>query len=137
MKAVRPSTLDHRRTARRLLTRLLCGSLLVSLAASAAEPGPELALPDFGDSSGSSITPLEEQRMGEEFMRTMRASVKIVEAPEASEYLQGLAQDFSLGSVLLLLRAIVLSYRLALPVTAALIAALVLAGQNAQLGLHQ
>src|SRR3569833_1063023 len=189
MKAVRPSTLDHRRTARRLLTRLLCGSLLVSLAASAAEPGPELALPDFGDSSGSSISPLEEQRMGAEFMRTLRASVKIVEDPEASEYLQGLGYrllahadpqpyafsffvvadpninafagpggyigvnsglilategESELASVLAheishvtqhhLLRAIDKSNRLALPATAALIAALVLAGQNAQLG---
>ena len=189
MKAARPSTLDRRRAARRLFTRLLCGSLLVTLAATAAEPGPELALPDFGDSSGSSISPLEEQRMGAEFMRTLRASVKIVEDPEASEYLQGLGYrllahadpqpyafsffvvadpninafagpggyigvnsglilategESELASVLAheishvtqhhLLRAIDKSNRLALPATAALIAALVLAGQNAQLG---
>src|SRR3569623_634657 len=189
MKAVRPSTLDHRRTARRLLTRLLCGSLLVSLAASAAEPGPELALPEFGDSSGTSISPLEAQRKGAEIMRTMRASVKIDEDPDASEYLQGLGdrllahadpQPFAfsffvvadpnfnafagpggyfgvnsglilategeseLASVLAheishvtqhhLLRAIDKSNRLALPATAALSAARVLAGQNAQLG---
>lgn len=169
--------------------RILLSSLFVSLSVFAAEPAPDLGLPDFGDAAASSISPQQEQRMGAEFMRTLRSSLKIVEDPEASEYIQGLGyrllahadpqpygytffvvadtninafagpggyigvnsglilateNESELASVLAheishvtqhhLLRAIDKSNRLALPATAALVAALILAGQNAQLG---
>ena len=170
---------------------MLAAGLLGSFSALAADPAPthDLGLPDFGDAAASSISPQQEQRMGAEFMRTLRSSIKIVEDPEASEYIQGLGYrllshadpqpyaytfflvddsninafagpggyigvntglilatdgESELASVLAheishvtqhhLLRAIDKSNRLALPATAALVAALILAGQNAQVG---
>lgn len=167
----------------------VAGSLLVSVSTFAITPPSDFGLPDIGDASASSISPLEEQRMGAEFMRTLRSSVKIIEDPETTEYIQGLGyrllahadpqpypftffivedpsinafagpggyvgvhsglilaseSESELASVLAheiahvtqhhLLRTIDKSNRLALPATAALIAALLLAGQNAQLG---
>lgn len=167
---------------------LLVGALLIALAAGAAEPAPSLSLPDFGDAAAASISPLEEQRMGAEFMRTLRTSLKIVDDPEVSDYLQGLGyrllahadpqpypysffvvadpginafagpggyigvnsglilageNEAELASVMAheiahvtqrhLLRGIDKSNRMALPTTAALMAALILAGQNPQL----
>src|SRR3569623_3748841 len=41
-------------------------------------------------SSASAISPLQEQRMGAECMRALRSSVKIIEDPEITEYIQSL-----------------------------------------------
>jgi len=188
----KPSSATAHRISRTLhsLSRwAVSGTLLLSLNVYAAEPAPDLGLPDFGDASASAISPLQEQRMGADFMRALRSSVKIIEDPEITEYIQSLGyrllahadpqpypytffivadtsinafagpggyigvhsglilaseSESELASVLAheiahvtqhhLLRAIDKSNRLALPATAALIAALILAGQNAQLG---
>src|SRR3569833_607210 len=188
----KPSSATAHRISRTLhsLSRwAVSGTLLLSLNVYAAAPAPDLGLPDFGDASASAISPLQEQRMGADFMRALRSSVKIIEDPEITEYIQSLGYSLlahadpqpypytffivadtsinafagpggyigvhsglilategesELASVLAheishvaqhhLLRAIDKSNRLALPATAALIAARVLAGQNAQLG---
>src|SRR3569833_3076759 len=188
----KPSSATAHRISRTLhsLSRwAVSGTLLLSLNVYAAEPAPDLGLPDFGDASASAISPLQEQRMGADFMRALRSSVKIIEDPEITEYIQSLGyrllahadpqpypytffivadtsinafagpggyigvhsglilaseSESALASVLAheiahvtqhhLLRAIDKSNRLALPAPAALIAALILAGQNAQLG---
>lgn len=164
-------------------------ALLLSVPAWAADPNPNIVLPDFGDSAGSIISPQEEQRLGQQFMRSLRQSVKIADDPETDEYIQSLGYrlvahadqqaypftffvvenktvnafagpggyigvhsglilasdtESELASVLAheiahvtqhhLLRAVDKSNRLALPATAALMAALILAGQNAQVG---
>lgn len=49
-----------------------------------------LDLPDMGDASGGTISPEEERRIGEAFMREIRQSLKIVEDPEINEYIQAL-----------------------------------------------
>ncbi|MEK7321797.1 MAG: M48 family metalloprotease [Pseudomonadota bacterium] len=164
-------------------------ALLLAVPAWAADPNPNIVLPDFGDSAGSVISPQEEQRLGQQFMRSLRQSVKITDDPETDEYIQSLGYrlvahadqqaypftffvvedktvnafagpggyvgvhsglilssdtESELASVLAheiahvtqhhLLRAVDQSNRLALPATAALMAALILAGQNAQVG---
>src|SRR3569833_1451119 len=89
----KPSSATAHRISRTLhsLSRwAVSGTLLLSLNVYAAEPAPDLGLPDFGDASASAISPLQEQRMGADFMRALRSSVKIIEDPEITEYIQSL-----------------------------------------------
>lgn len=60
--------------------------LLSSISNSAAN----VDLPHMGDTSGSVISPQEEKKLGEAFMRELRRSVSIVEDPEIEEYIQSL-----------------------------------------------
>lgn len=164
------------------------GCLLMALASGALAQGPgELHLPNIGDPAGAILSPQEEAKIGEAFMRNVRRSVTIATDPEIDEYIQALgyrlvaagdeqSRDYSffvvqdtainafagpggyigvnsglilmatneseLASVLAheiahvnqrhLLRAVDSSRRLSLPATAALIAAIVLGGKNAQ-----
>ncbi len=181
--------LEQAQALHRPRARWLTLFLFLAVPAWAAEPMPNIVLPDFGDAATTVISPLEEQRLGQEFMRALRQSVKITDDPEASEYIQNLGyrlvahadqqaypytfflvenpsvnafagpggyigvhsglilaseNESELASVLAheiahvtqhhLLRAYDKSNRLALPATAALMAALILAGQNAQIG---
>ncbi len=53
--------------------------------------GDELILlPDMGASAGNLMTPAQERRLGQQFMRSVRASTKVVDDPLASEYIQDL-----------------------------------------------
>lgn len=79
---------------------VICVLLLVGtvLPLAQADAPSSVALPDFGDSSGALISPLEEQRLGEEFMRSVRRSVTIVDDPEVEEYIQNLGYRLVAGA---------------------------------------
>lgn len=79
-----------------LFVTLFC--LITTLPALAAEPSPALSLPDFGDASGTLMSPQEEHSLGEEFMRTVRRSVKIIDDPEIEEYIQNLGYRLVAGA---------------------------------------
>lgn len=79
--------MPHRHPLLRFVARTLIVLLLWQELVLAA-PAP--ALPDLGDESAVSISPLEERRLGEEFMREARAQLDILDDPEATEYLQAL-----------------------------------------------
>jgi predicted Zn-dependent protease len=49
-------------------------------------------LPDFGDVSGNLMTPAEEQRLGQAFMRSIRASERVIDDPLLTDYLQDLGR---------------------------------------------
>lgn len=49
-----------------------------------------ILLPDMGASSGNLMTPAEERRLGQQFMRSIRASAKVIDDPFYSEYIQDL-----------------------------------------------
>jgi predicted Zn-dependent protease len=49
-------------------------------------------LPDFGDSAGAALTPAQERRLGQAFMRSVRASEKVVADPLLTEYVQSLGR---------------------------------------------
>ena len=68
---------------------LLSACLLLSLSLQAA-PLPEL--PDIGDASGNVISPAAERRLGQAFMRSIRASEKVLEDPLIDDYLSGLGR---------------------------------------------
>jgi predicted Zn-dependent protease len=78
------------------LAVLLLTWLLLMPAARAAPPGPDL--PDLGDESAAVLTPLEERRLGEDFMRQARAQLDIVDDPVLNEYLQGLGHRLTSGA---------------------------------------
>jgi predicted Zn-dependent protease len=86
------------RRARRtiLLVALLC--LNGAVPTHAMEPSPTLSLPDFGDASGTLMSPQEEQRLGEEFMRNVRRSVKIIDDPQVEEYIENLGYRLVAGA---------------------------------------
>lgn len=57
-----------------------------------------LTLPDFGDPSGALISPIEEQQLGAEFMRSVRRSVKVIDDPQVEEYIQNLGYRLVAGA---------------------------------------
>jgi beta-barrel assembly-enhancing protease len=57
-----------------------------------------LTLPDFGDPSGALISPIEEQQLGAEFMRSIRRSAKVIDDPQVEEYIQDLGYRLVAGA---------------------------------------
>jgi len=55
-------------------------------------------LPDLGDESGALLTPQDERRMGEDFMRQARAQLDILDDPELNDYLQRLGRRLTTGA---------------------------------------
>ncbi len=51
-----------------------------------------IELPDFGDPSGAVISPEQERRLGQAFLRQSRQLIKILEDPELEAYIQSLGQ---------------------------------------------
>lgn len=49
-------------------------------------------LPELGDESGSLISPSQERKLGEDFMRTARRQLDIIDDPELNAYIQSLGQ---------------------------------------------
>lgn len=81
------STGDHRR--KRALLSALFG-LIVAVAPSLK--GENIILPDIGASSGALMTPVEEQRLGRQFMRSVRRSLPVIDEPLLAEYIDNLGQ---------------------------------------------
>ena len=78
-------------TIRLSLLRFVARALIVLLfSQQLALAAPATALPDLGDNSAALISPLDERRLGEEFMREARATLDILDDPESTEYLQSL-----------------------------------------------
>ncbi|NNJ83552.1 MAG: M48 family metallopeptidase [Gammaproteobacteria bacterium] len=50
----------------------------------------DIMLPDMGDSSETVLSAADEQRLGEAFMREVRAKISVVDKPEVSDYLNSL-----------------------------------------------
>jgi predicted Zn-dependent protease len=77
--------------SRRVLALSLAAMLIVS-----REGAGEISLPDIGDPSGALLSQVDEQALGEAFMREMRARLDIVDDPEIVDYIQSLG--YRLGS---------------------------------------
>jgi predicted Zn-dependent protease len=72
---------------------LKSGLLPVLLAFTATPAHSEVSgsdLPDFGDSSGSLISPAQEMALGEAFMRSVRAQATLVTDPDIAGYIEQL-----------------------------------------------
>lgn len=55
-----------------------------------AQSDKRIDLPDIGDSSGGIMTPMDDKRLGEAFMRSVRRTETIIDDPELSDYIQSL-----------------------------------------------
>jgi predicted Zn-dependent protease len=80
---------------------LKSSALAVLLALNTSPVGSEVTggdLPDFGDSSGSLISPTQEMELGEEFMRSVRAQATLVTDPEIEGYIQQLGHRLVFNS---------------------------------------
>jgi predicted Zn-dependent protease len=75
---------------------LLLVSLLLSQNLPAATPSTNL--PDLGDESAAVLSPQDERRLGEDFMRQIRSQLDIVDDPELNEYLQSLGRRLTTGA---------------------------------------
>jgi len=72
--------------------------LSLALAAGHSPAGPysmeeeytRILLPDLGDPSGAVLSSIDEQRLGEAFMREVRSKVPLVDEPEVVSYLDSL-----------------------------------------------
>ncbi len=54
--------------------------------------GADLALPEIGDPSGNLLSPAQERRLGQAFMRQIRASQPVIDDPLMNSYIQRLGQ---------------------------------------------
>lgn len=70
-------------------------AVLCALAAAAAPAQDVIDLPDFGDSAGAIISPEQERRLGEDFMRQLRRLAPIVDDEEVEDYIQKLGESMS------------------------------------------
>lgn len=62
--------------------------LLASLVADSYAQG--IALPDIGSPSGNLLSPAEEKRLGQAFMRSVRGSMRVIDQPLMSAYIQSI-----------------------------------------------
>jgi beta-barrel assembly-enhancing protease len=58
----------------------------------------KIDLPDFGDSSGTLISPKQEQELGEAFFRSLHAKIEINEDSEVQQYIETLGQQLAASS---------------------------------------
>lgn len=58
----------------------------------------KIELPDMGDSSGTLISPRQEQELGEAFFRNLHAQIKINEDPEIQQYIETIGRQLVVNS---------------------------------------
>ena len=58
----------------------------------------QTALPDFGDVSSVTLSPAEERRLGEAFMREVRARLTLVDDPGVEEYVESVGHRLAAAS---------------------------------------
>ena len=76
-----------------LLRRLVVPAALVACALAVAPPlSAQSELPDFGDVSSATLSPIEERRLGEAFMREVRARLALVDDPGVEEYVDSVGR---------------------------------------------
>ena len=71
---------------------LITGLLFASIGLHSQE---NIELPDFGDSSGAIISPAQERKLGENFVRQLRKLAPLVTDPEVEDYIQQLGRSLS------------------------------------------
>ena len=67
-------------------------TLILSASPLPASGAEQINLPDIGESAGTLLTPEQEQLMGKEFMRSVRASLTLLDDPLIEDYLQSLGE---------------------------------------------
>src|SRR4030065_2049675 len=83
-------------TRRSRLGIFLLIGLLISPAGKAASLDGNL--PDLGDESAAVLSPQDERRIGEDFMRQARVHLDLLDDPELNEYVQELGRRLTAGA---------------------------------------
>ena len=81
-------------TSRRFTSNVACALAIIVLWSSLIPDGypEEIALPEIGDPSGRLLTPAQERRLGEAFMRSIRGRMKVISDPISNSYIQNLGE---------------------------------------------
>ena len=75
------------------------GAALLACALAVAPPLlAQSELPDFGDISSATLSPLEERRLGEAFMREVRARLTLVDDADVEEYVESVGRRLAAAS---------------------------------------
>lgn len=96
------STLSHTpmpEISKKILTLLL--TVIASAYALRPQTGfseDAIILPEIGDSSGSLLTPTQEQELGAAFFRSLHGQVKINQDPEIDDFIESLGERLALNS---------------------------------------
>ena len=80
---------------------ILIGFLSAALCAnpgSRADDSLHIDLPDIGDPTGTSFTPLQEQELGDAFYRNLHSQLEISQDQEATDYIQNLGHRLTSNS---------------------------------------
>ena len=80
---------------RSLLSCCVTAALTLGLATASAE---NFELPELGSASSVVMTPAQEKRLGQAFMRNIKASEKIIEEPFARDYIERLGKKLAQSS---------------------------------------
>ena len=83
---------------RKLSSRLVAALLGLILVSSAAMVSAQQNLPSMGEPADNALSPAEEQRIGAQFMRQIRARLPLVTDVQITEYLQDLGNRLVLAS---------------------------------------
>jgi predicted Zn-dependent protease len=68
---------------------ILCTSLLL-ISSAQSQQDESIRLPELGSPSDQYLTPSDEERLGREFMRSVRKTAKVLDDPQITEYIQQL-----------------------------------------------
>lgn len=63
-----------------------------------ADESLKIELPEMGDPTGTSFTPIQEQQLGAEFYRSLHSQLEINQDPEVADYIQRLGQQLAANS---------------------------------------
>lgn len=81
-----------------LLALITCLPLFTAQAQDGHSQALDLSLPDMGESSDTVISPHEEQRLGESFMRMIRQQLTVVDDPLINDYIRSLGYKLASNS---------------------------------------
>lgn len=81
-----------RKVSRRIVTALLTVLLTVGVLCRTIAAENEIRLPDIGDPSGALITPVQEQKLGEAFYRSLHGQLKINRDLEIQYFIESLGE---------------------------------------------
>lgn len=81
-----------------VFTVALAGILMLYAHSQQAEEIEKIQLPDMGDSSGTLLSPAQEQELGAEFFRQLHAQVEINQDPEIQRYIESIGKSLVASS---------------------------------------
>ncbi len=86
------------KSSRQSVARAVVGLAILAHLAISHSAVAAVNLPELGDAAGTSITPAQERKLGEEFMRRARGALNILDDAELTDYVQTLGRKLLAAS---------------------------------------